>query len=228
MAYMPSQSSRQGRLVPGGYIRPRIAAFHNSLHLSGKDTTSQGIMRSLVLLSVIVGVAVAAPQHGFPMDTAEVSAARAAFIAEYNRLADLAARAPDIHIIHRDPVEHQRAIQQAANHVPQSVPVPAFNAFSFSANLGNNQQFVPGPNTFPAAGHLAGHLAGHQAPPVPAPTSPHRFSAPGAPTQKWQGPFAHTIPAGVQGSQGTVETPEVAAARSAHFAAHAAALGFQG
>ncbi|XP_066942159.1 cuticle protein CP1876-like [Macrobrachium rosenbergii] len=183
-------------------------------------------MRSLVLLSVVLGVALGAPQHGFPMDTAEVAAARAAFVAEYNRLADLAARAPDIHIIHRDPIEHQRAIQQAANHVPQSVPVPTFNAFSFSANLGRNQQFVPGPNTFPGAGHLAGHLAGHQA---PAPAAPHRFSAPDAPTPKWQGPFAHTIPAGVQGSQAqTVETPEVAAARNAHFAAHAAVLGFQG
>ncbi|XP_068226299.1 cuticle protein CP1499-like [Palaemon carinicauda] len=185
-------------------------------------------MRSLVLISVVLGVALGAPQHGFPMDTAEVAAARAAFIAEYNRLADLAARAPDIHIIHRDPIEHQRAIQQAATHVPQSVPVPAFNSFSFSANLGDNRQFVPGPNTFPSAGHLAGHLAGHQAPArAPAPT--HRFAAPDAPVAKWQGPFAHTVPAGLGGAPAqTVETPEVAAARNAHFAAHAAALGFQG
>ncbi|XP_037796374.1 uncharacterized protein LOC119591700, partial [Penaeus monodon] len=118
-------------------------------------------MRSLVLVSVVLGVALGAPQ-GFPLDTPEVSAARQAFIAEYNRLAELAAAAPDIHIYHEDPRDRLQRLQVAAP-LATSQAVPAFNDYSFSASLGNNQQFVPGPNTFPT-GHLAGHLAGHQAP----------------------------------------------------------------
>ncbi|XP_063597190.1 uncharacterized protein LOC134773877 [Penaeus indicus] len=182
-------------------------------------------MRSLVLVSVVLGVALGAPQ-GFPLDTPEVSAARQAFIAEYNRLAELAAAAPDIHIYHEDPRDRLQRLQTAAPLAPTHA-APAFNDYSFSASLGNNQQFVPGPNTFPA-GHLAGHLAGHQAPahpaPAPAPApAPHRFQATEAPVARWTGPVADTVPAGLGGR--TSETESVAAARDAHFRAHAAALG---
>lgn len=186
-----------------------------------------------VFISVVLGVALGAPQ-GFPVDTPEVAAARRAFTAEYNRLAELAALAPDIDIYHDDPRQHQQALQAVSNQLPQTFaaprPVnPAFNSYSFSASLGSNQQFFPGPNTFPGAGHLAGHLAGHQAgvPTVPAAPTTHRFNAPAAPTGKWTGPFAHTVPAGLSGLPSrTVETQEVQAAKAAHFAAHAAALGF--
>ncbi|KAK7070386.1 hypothetical protein SK128_023427 [Halocaridina rubra] len=195
-------------------------------------------MRSLVLVSVVLGVALGSPQ-GFPVDTPEVMAARRAFIAEYNRLAELAALAPDIHIYHDDPRQRLQQLDALANHIPQATPVttvqrpanPAFNSFSFSANLGNNQQFVPGPNTFPGAGHLAGHLAGHQAgvPAQPSVQTSHRFSpSAAAPVQRWPGPFAHTVPAGVGVPQAAMDTPEVAAAKRAHFDAHAAALGFRG
>ncbi|XP_042857705.1 uncharacterized protein LOC122243993 [Penaeus japonicus] len=191
-------------------------------------------MRSFVLVSVVLGVALGAPQ-GFPLDTPEVSAARQAFIAEYNRLAELAAAAPDIHIYHEDPRDRLQRLQTSSPHlanpaVPSVPSVPAFNDYSFSASLGNNQQFVPGPNTFPSAGHLAGHLAGHQAPahPAPAPArapapAPHRFQVPDAPVARWTGPVADTVPAGLGGR--TTETESVVAAKDAHFRAHAAALG---
>ncbi|CAL4114363.1 unnamed protein product [Meganyctiphanes norvegica] len=63
------------------------------------------------------------------------------------------------------------------------------------------------------AGHLAGHLAGQQA--------PHRFESPPQPIKKWNGPFAHELPAGVQGSVGHTQfTPEVAAAHRFIAQAH--------
>ncbi|CAL4114359.1 unnamed protein product [Meganyctiphanes norvegica] len=63
------------------------------------------------------------------------------------------------------------------------------------------------------AGHLAGHRAGEQA--------PHRFEGPPQPIKKWEGPFAHEIPAGVEGSTGHTQfTPEVEAARRFIAQAH--------
>ncbi|KAK3887513.1 hypothetical protein Pcinc_008392 [Petrolisthes cinctipes] len=183
-------------------------------------------MRSLIVLSVVLGMAYG---QGFPQETPEVAAARAAFIAEYNRLAELAALAPDINIIYRDPND---PIMPRPDHPPH------FNTFSFRANLGDNTQFQPGPNTFPyhSPGHLAGHLAGHSvasrpairsrpqpapqlaAEPKPVASFPvHRFSP--APIQRWTGPLADDIPAGVGGS--VMETPSVVAAKAAHFQAHA-------
>ncbi|XP_071551569.1 uncharacterized protein [Panulirus ornatus] len=150
-------------------------------------------MRGLVIVCVVLGTALG---QGFPRDSPEVAAARDAFIREYNRLAELAALAPDIHIYHRDP-------PQPIPGQPAPPAYPAFNAFSFSANLGANEQFHPGPNTFPTAGHLAGHmaghLAGHRAQPAAPQPSPHRFAASPDPTQRWTGPFADTVPAGVDG-----------------------------
>nr|XP_053635041.1 cuticle protein CP1876-like [Cherax quadricarinatus] len=177
-------------------------------------------MRSLVIVSVVLGVAFG---QGFPRDTPEVQAARDAFIREYNRLAELAERAPDIHIYEQRPLLPGQT---------RPVPVPAFNDFSFSANLGGNQQFVPGPNTFPSAGHLAGHLAGHHAGhnvPAPRPAAPrpsaHRFSPPSDYSPPWTGPLADDVPAGVSGR--TQDTPNVAAAKAAHFRAHASVLGIR-
>ncbi|XP_050724270.1 uncharacterized protein LOC127002414 [Eriocheir sinensis] len=198
-------------------------------------------MRSLVIVSVVLGVALG---QVFPRDTPEVEAARNAFIAEYNRLARLAEQAPDIHIYHRDPEQDLSAPSGVVRHRP--INPPAFNAFSFSANLGANQQFVPGPNTFPGASHMPGHLAGHHvhAAPTHAPAAPTH--APAAPTHapvsfrasqrpritqaplfnivdepvaRWTGPFADEVPAGLSGH--VMETPSVAAAKAAHFQAHA-------
>ncbi|KAG7173985.1 uncharacterized protein LOC121859864 [Homarus americanus] len=184
-------------------------------------------MRSLVIMSVVLGVAFG---QGFPRETPEVHAARNAFILEYNRLAELAALAPDIHIYHATP-------RPGAAHtsLPSHVAAPpAFNAYSFSASLGGNQQFIPGPNTFPStghhaghlAGHLAGHHAGHRAGHVPAPQpATHRFAASPDTISKWTGPLADEVPAGVQGN--VQDTANVAAAKDAHFRAHAAALGIR-
>jgi len=56
-----------------------------------------------------------------------------------------------------------------------------------------------------------GHLAGHQAAVAP-PTQ--------GPTLRWTGPLADTVPAGVNGLPTQVQdTPAVAAAKRAHFAA---------
>ncbi|XP_045102118.1 uncharacterized protein LOC123498767 [Portunus trituberculatus] len=189
-------------------------------------------MRSLVIVSVVLGVAFGA--QVFPRDTPEVEAARNAFIAEYNRLARLAALAPDIHIYHRD------RVMDPVTNVPQAINPPTFNAFSFSANLGTNEHFVPGPNIFPGATHMAGHLAGHQAAPTHKPVlkhaprpmvtaAPHRFTAVSQtplfdlaaeePIMRWTGPFADEVPAGLSGH--VSETPSVVAAKAAHFRAHA-------
>merc|ERR1719337_328710 len=163
---------------------------------------------------------------------------RAHFLSEYNRLAKLAADAPDIHIYHQDPRQKLAHLNAVPTPAPLLAPVhnPAFNAYSYTANLGDNQQFFAGPNTFPAqavhqAGHLAGHLAGHQAP-APAPVRvPAATFAPvptfntvhDAPPAKWTGPVADTVPAGLSGR--TVETDAVKAARASLYRAHANALG---
>ena len=173
-------------------------------------------------MSVMLGVALAAPQ--FPQETFEHQIARDNFIREYNRLAALAAEAPDIHIIMSDrrPIQneivHNSLSQQpAVPHVPVN---PAFNKFSFQANLGGNQQFLPTHATFPAAGHLAGHLAGHQAG-HQAPLATLDSVHPG----KWTGELADTVPAGVNGLPRQVTpTPAVQAARNAHFQALQAAF----
>ena len=155
---------------------------------------------------------------GFPQETAENQAARNAFIREYNRLAKLAADAPDIHIY----MSGNRIDNPTHHHVQNPAPVvhnpvPAFNKFGFTANLGHNQQFVPQAHTFPAPAthHLAGHLAGHQAGHVTHVAQPHA-----GPIFKWNGPFADTVPAGVNGlPRQVMDTPAVKAAKAAHFAA---------
>lgn len=183
-------------------------------------------------MSVVLGVAIG---QVLPRDTPEVEAARNAFIAEYNRLARLAALAPDVHIYHRDPV------LDPITRVARPINPPSFNAFSFSANLGDNQQFIPGPNIFPGAshmpGHMAGHMAGHHFKPTPQPvvhqrarlpvtTAPRTeftkvplFKMADEPVSRWTGPFADEVPAGLSGH--VMETPSVAAAKAAHFQAHA-------
>lgn len=187
-------------------------------------------------MSVVLGVAIG---QVLPRDTPEVEAARNAFIAEYNRLARLAALAPDVHIYTRDSMVDRVPL------APRPVNPPTFNAFSFSTNLGDDQQFVPGPNVFPGAthmpGHMAGHMAGHRfrpspapAPqPTPAPRPRTRVTAAPRPTfpdvplfrvaeepiVRWTGPFADEVPAGLSGH--VMETPSVIAAKEAHFRAHA-------
>ncbi|XP_045618911.2 cuticle protein CP1876 [Procambarus clarkii] len=192
------------------------------------QATPHDIMRFLVIASVVFGLA---HGQGFPRDTPEVQAARDAFVREYNRLAELAALAPDIHIYEQRPLTQVPAHLQHLSQQPRpAAPIPpAFNAYSFSASLGGSQQFVPGPNTFPSspghqAGHLAGHQAGHQAP-VHRPAPVHRFSASPDQPAPWTGPLADDVPAGVSGR--TQDTPNVAAAKAAHFRAHATALGIR-
>ncbi|CAL4114361.1 unnamed protein product [Meganyctiphanes norvegica] len=76
---------------------------------------------------------------------------------------------------------------------------------------------TPRPRQQQQAGILAGHLAGHLA----SQHAPHRFEGPPQPIKKWNGPFAHELPAGVPGSVGHTQfTPEVAAARKFIAQAH--------
>jgi len=161
-------------------------------------------MYRTIVLSVVLGVALAAPQV-FPQH-APLDQARNDFIREYNRLAALAAAAPDIHIImgnHRTLDTLPAVPQVQTNHIVDPV-FQGFENFGFTANLGQNQQFTP-------SGVLAGHLAGHQAAVAP-PTQ--------GPTLRWTGPLADTVPAGVNGLPTQVQdTPAVAAAKRAHFAA---------
>merc|ERR1712106_953795 len=161
-------------------------------------TTKPFTMISLAVMSVVLGIACATPL--LPRDDINVAHARNAFLQEYNRLAALAAAAPDIHIIMGS------TLQLPQHHQGQRV------------------------NTVPAvpAGHLAGHLAGHQAGHrfnVPAPIiAPTPTFIPSGPIMTWPGPFADTVPAGVNGLPRQVqETPAVQAARAALYAAHAAA-----
>merc|ERR1719341_384173 len=169
-------------------------------------------MQSFALMSVVLGVASCAPQV-FPRH-APLDAARQDFIREYNRLAQLAAAAPDIHIImgatHR--LNNVPSVPVVNNHIAEPVtftqPQGTEN-FGFTSNFGLGQQFVH--TTGHLAGHQAGHLAGHQ--------------APATPSLRWTGPFADTVPAGVHGLPTQVrETADVQAAKAAHFAAHSAAL----
>merc|ERR1712055_1024391 len=154
---------------------------------------STSTMFSLTVMSVVLGLAFASPH--LPRDDAQVAAARASFIQEYNRLAALAAAAPDIHII--------MGTRQLPNQVvPQVNNVPAGHL----------------------AGHLAGHMAGHRfnVPHVPAPViNPTPTFVPSGPIMTWPGPFADDVPAGLGGF--VVETDDVIAARRALAAAHAAA-----
>ncbi|XP_047738744.1 uncharacterized protein LOC108669093 [Hyalella azteca] len=199
---------------------PEVAAA-KAAHFAALNAAYQSAPRFQVFVSVVLGLASAAPQ-GFPLETSDVQAARNAFINEYNRLAALAAAAPDIHIImaNRRLDDPNLNIIPHHNHVqaPVQKAFPAFNKFAFSANLGTNQQFVPQANTFPhQAGHLAGHLAGHQ---VAVPQHTFAPQPHAGPIQKWNGPLADTVPAGVHGLPTQVmDTPEVAAAKAAHFAA---------
>ncbi|XP_045602568.1 guanine nucleotide-binding protein G(s) subunit alpha isoforms XLas [Procambarus clarkii] len=112
---------------------------------------------------------------------------------------------------------------------------PAADAFSYSVNLGTNQQFHPGPRTFPAAPTFNAArtfpaartfssiptIPAASAFPAPQPVT-HRFAP--APVARWTGPQADTIPAGVGG--GVTDTKDVAAAKAAHLQAVAAALGY--
>ncbi|KAG7164443.1 Cuticle protein [Homarus americanus] len=171
------------------------------------EAAAVGIMRSLVMLSVVVGVALG---QGYIPDTPEVLAARNAFVKEYNRLAMLAAQAPDTHIYHEQLHHHPGATKHHHHHY--GVPLPslqqhaAVNAYKYSANLGLNEHYVPGPKTFSSVNHLAGHMAGHQA-----------FTAQDAPVVPWTGPLADTVPAGLNGQ--VKDTPGVAAAKDEHFKA---------
>ncbi|CAL4079336.1 unnamed protein product [Meganyctiphanes norvegica] len=221
------------------------------------------MMRNLVFVSVVLGVTCASPF--LPRDDPNVAAARARFIQEYNRLAALAAAAPDIHIIMDDrthpSVVNNNLLQQQhtgsqmspvvrhqqKQHTPQ-LPVkipqhhqqpqslsqqhpanPAFNTFSFSTTLGDNQQFFPQVNFIQPATPPAPTRMHNRARPVhfPVPIAQPTTTFNGEPIIRWTGPLADTVPAGVNGlPQQVSDTPEVAAAKASHFRAHALARAF--
>ncbi|XP_042230064.1 uncharacterized protein LOC121871716 [Homarus americanus] len=174
-------------------IRPAASPVVFTLSLSGSDAASaSNIMRSLVVLSVVVGVAFG---QIYPRDTPEVAEARQRFIEEYNRLAILAAEAPDIHIYHEQPrsqlvtdtlprervdtlrgvVTDSRRQQQAF--APRPIQPPVFNSFSYTVDLGSGKEFNPSPNTFPT---IVGHPTTH--PSSTPQRATHRFAPVRAPT----------------------------------------------
>jgi len=177
-------------------------------------------MRSLVVVSVVLGLASAAPV--LPRNPAVLdaetqaflqtkAAADAAFLQEYNRLALLAAEAPDIHIYTDDSqIPEEQHLRFQTEEVVQS-PVE-----HLAEDVAQDQvQRVAGHQ----AGHMAGHMAGHNVQFVPT----HTLTAQEIIVPKWEGPLADTIPAGVNGLPRQVtETPEVLAARQALLDAHAA------
>ena len=194
------------------------------------------------MLVVAIGACFSSVTAGFLRQTPEVQAATAHFLNEYNRLARLAAEAPDIHIIQKDPrtkqniridrpaatARHpnllpQQPQQQHHHHQAAPAPLPrqASNQYAYSATLGSNQQFLP--NQFRSAHQREAthHSSGR----------PHTFAAAQSQRQQQQqqprrytGPFAHTVPAGVNGLPTVVRhTPAVEAARQAHFQALASA-----
>ena len=86
------------------------------------------------ILAVLVGVSTALPP-GFHLNTIEVQQAMADFFAEYNRMAQLAAEAPDIHIYSRDPLTPEELAVQPK-------PVPLINSYSYTTNLGKQKQWA--------------------------------------------------------------------------------------
>jgi len=119
-------------------------------------------MLRIVLASVVLGLAVAVPQDYYsdypdyqddafsPTPTQDAESglpyhevARLNFLKEYERLAQVALDAPDIHIIMSDRLPEDQRLKRPP------VPVDAFKSFGFTASLGDDQEFFPRPDTFP-------------------------------------------------------------------------------
>ena len=147
-------------------------------------------------------------------DTADVAAARQAFLAAYNaQLAATGAR----------PTTHSAPVVQQAPAVlhgatkwtgPLAATVPA--GLPGSSNVAHTAEVEAARQAFFNAFRAAGGVAGHHAPaaPVPVQAPAHRFGG------QWTGPVAATISAGLPGSGPVQDTAEVAAARAAFFQAH--------
>lgn len=167
-----------------------------------------------------MGIAIATPAV-FLQNTADVQAATLHFLKEYNRLAKLAADAPDIHIYQDDKLQRVQPSQTHHRSQPAVNPLQGLNFYTFTASLGGQNQFQP---------HQISRSFDqvHQAPvqrSVQNVVRPQhqqvivRQVQPVEPIRKWTGPMADTVPAGVQGlPRDVTPTPEVSAARSAHFA----------
>ncbi|KAL7640298.1 UNVERIFIED_CONTAM: hypothetical protein RMT77_009712 [Armadillidium vulgare] len=176
-------------------------------------------MKLLLILVLAFGLANAAGR-GFLQNTPEVQAATLNFIQEYNRLAKLAADAPDIDIYHNDNRLQRVDIPRQQTTRPHAFnPLAGSTVYSFTANLGGNRQFHPHQiRTFHQPQHLPQHVTQFQ--PVVRSVFAHQPVQTHVQSPKWHGPLADTIPAGVNGLPQQVGfTPEVAAARNAHFQA---------
>lgn len=193
-------------------------------------------MRVLIVLSVL-GCAFAAP---FLQDTPEVVAERARFTQLWNAQAAAAAAAPDTHagVSHRSSVpshHHQPAATFHTTHNtgkwtgPVAATVPAGLPGSVS-QVQDTGDVSAARNAFLAA--YRAQVAATTGQQVAAPSHTHNFrpaathfnAIPAAP-QKWTGPVAATVPAGVNGQITPVsDTAEVSAARNAFLASYNAAV----
>merc|ERR1712025_244655 len=163
-------------------------------------------------------------------DTPEVAAAKAQFFATYRAQAAAAAAASDI-ATHAQQVNHTNTLraptQKWTGPVAATIPagVQGLNQVADTADV------QAATNAFLAAYQAQLSSVGGVQPAfaaAPAPVQHQQVVAPVA-SQRWTGPVAATIPAGVPGSTGQVaETADVAATTAAHFAAYQQALAHAG
>lgn len=186
-----------------------------------------------------LGCAYASP---FLQYTPEVAAERARFEQLFRAQAALAAAAPDdpragttyhhqaTHHHHQQPAttfnHHQHITPKwqgpLAATIPAGLPGAGTQVAETADVAAARDAFLAAYRAQVAAttGHVAPHRQHHQT----FQRAPHPNVIPAGP-QKWTGPLASTIPAGVNGQITPVQdTPEVAAARSAFFASYNAAV----
>ena len=136
----------------------------------------------------------------FLQDTPEVAAEKARFTQLYNLQAAAAAAAPD-------PAPMWRG--GFASTVPAGLP-------GAGSNVAYTPEVAAARNAFDVA--FKAQLAATTGQKIPAPV----FAT--APVQRWWGPMAATIPAGLPGAGNVADTAEVAATKNAFQQAYSAAL----
>jgi len=188
-------------------------------------------MKTLVILAFL-GVAAAAP---FLQDTPEVVAERARFQQLYNAAAAAAAAAPDpvpSAAPHQASFQHAPAVPAASVWTgPVAATIPA-GLPGAGANVADTADVAAARDAFLAAyrAQVAATTAVHHHQPAvrhhqPAAAPLRHANAIPAATQKWTGPVAATVPAGVNGQLTPVaDTADVAAARTAFLNAYNAAV----
>lgn len=165
--------------------------------------------------------------------TPEVAAARARFAQLYQIQAAAAAAAPDHHSTnyHQAPTHHHTAAHTTTKwRGPVAATVPAGLPGS-SFQVADTAEVTAARNAFLAAYRAqVAATTGHKTYTAPAThntwnAAPRHYNVIPAGPQKWTGPMAATVPAGVNGLITPVgDTPEVVAARNAFLNTYRAAV----